>query len=144
MWRWTFWISVSRILSWSHWRRKEVTTLSTPAGTLWFDSRCRAKAARKRHEGSKNSFRWKMTYVSVTILATCFKNWVLVESHDWRVFIDSSPEVSNVFFCNGNQDPSIPVGHSVRVKKPMKKILNSENYIFQHMQIAGLWWFWNN
>jgi predicted esterase len=54
------------------------------------------------------------------------------DPQEWRLFIDSSKlSLKEVFLHNGNQHPSIPVGHAVHMKESyenLKQLLNKLKY----------------
>jgi len=58
-----------------------------------------------------------------------------------RLFIDSSkPSLRTVLLHNGNQQPSIPVGHTVHIKKNLRKskqLLNKHDYSKHGCYICG-------
>ena len=55
------------------------------------------------------------------------------DQQEWRLFIDSSKlSLKAVLLHNGNQHPSIPVGHAVHMKETyenLKQLLNKLKYI---------------
>jgi predicted esterase len=60
---------------------------------------------------------------------------------DWRLFIDSSKlSLKVVLLHNGNQHPSIPVGHAVHMKETqenLKQLLNKHEYSKYGWNICG-------
>ena len=70
---------------------------------------------------------------------------IAYDPRKWRLFIDSSSRsLKCVLFHNGNQYPSIPIGHSVQMKgdyKNVKFLLKSISYARYNWQ---LWRFQND
>jgi len=92
---------------------------------------------RNRQELFKKHFDWASNTTKKICVATKIED--LMEElnityipDEWRLFIDSSnASCKAVLLSNGNEEPSIPIGHSVEIKETyedMKTVLEAINY----------------
>ena len=87
-------------------------------------------------------FLWQALYASTAMLITFFEEFGIAhDPREWRLFIDSSSRsMKCVLLHNGNQYPSIPIGHSVQMKedyKNVKFLLESISYARDNWQLSG-------
>jgi hypothetical protein len=106
------------------------------------DNSCRTTAARKRHERFSKYFSMKGDLCFCNDIDNLFQELGIVhEPNDWRLFIDSSSRsLKCVLLHNGNQYPSIPIGHSVHMKETyenVKFLLETIDYNRYKWQVCG-------
>ena len=69
------------------------------------------------------------------------RNGIDYDPSDWRLFIDSSVKsLKAVLLHNGNEFPSIPVGHSVHMKEEyenFKTLLDMIKYTSHNWELCG-------
>ena len=99
------------------------------------DSTCRASKYRKRHLSFAHFFTVSQRHSTCNcsdIFGLFNEIGIGYNPQDWRLFIDSSVKsLKAVLLHNGNKFPSIPVGHSVRMKEEyenVKALLDTINY----------------
>ena len=78
----------------------------------------------KRHEDLVHFFKMERGLVACTDIDGLMQTFNINHSPlDWRLFIDSSKlSLKTVLLHNGNNLPSVPVGHSVHNKESYEKV----------------------
>ena len=106
------------------------------------DTACRSSLSRKRHERFSKYFSVAGSLCFCHDVDGLFQEiGILHDPNKWRLFIDSSSRsLKCVLLYNGNQHPSIPIGHSVQMKEDyenVKFLLETINYSKYKWQLCG-------
>ena len=106
------------------------------------DTACRSSLSRKRHERFSKYFSVAGSLCFCHDVDGLFQEIrILHDPNKWRLFIDSSSRsLKCVLLHNGNQHPSIPIGHSVQMKEDYEKVkflLETINYSKYKWQLCG-------